>query len=340
MLGLVISSIVLVLLSLALVAGYFLSFFGDQAMDLAAAFPFLAGIACAVALVGFLAVPLDSTSRENPFHASRHRLGLWIPAAFSAVYVFVSWAIGDYWGSKGWADAGVLVAMVMIAVPSISLIWAVWLWSVREKATGSLSFLIVLGVAIPIVVGTIGQAGLKTSAALKESATARQLAGINVSPVEDEMLLSRRGNPIGIRVRYKVRFADGLDDIRYRPTVSLAFVSPHVEMWELRSEITPAVEGRFDKGEYNFVVDFIPAYLPGFMRFPDASQRKTDRCFYWAPLGMRAVATDSVPRRATISLNIARDPRGPSIRRNFQSNAYAQRTFYEGALAEGAIDCH
>jgi hypothetical protein len=89
---------------------------------------------------------------------------------------------------------------------------------------------------IPFAVGAIEWTVFTAAAAFEKRRAEHQLANTHLSDVSDELLLSARGQAIGVRLRYTVRFDEGLDDVRYRPIVSLHFESPFVAMWQLRSQ--------------------------------------------------------------------------------------------------------
>lgn len=324
------------LLTVALIGAYFLSFFGDQVLSPQTASPLLGGIAFSVTLAVLLAYPPHTSvpSLRSP---------IWLPIAFSAAYFLAAWALGYYGGSGAFENVarfvGTFVGLVLVALPSIVLIWLAWAWWSRGQTSPPIGILLAAGLIIPIAVVAVEFAIFATDTALKRSRTQQQLSNAHMSEVADEVLRSPRGNPIGIRLRYTVRFDQGLDDIRYRPMVSLRFDSRSAGMWEVRSETDPSIRGSFAKSDYRMTDDFIPGYFPGFMRFPDAPQRADDRCFDWAGADREKVLRAGA-ERATISVSFASSPDTGVIARNSSSGlAYSQKTFYNGALKEGAREC-
>lgn len=343
-LGLVAAIALLALLSIVVVGGYVISLFGDQALGLNEASPFLTGIALSVVLIVLLAWPLDFVSSAMPAGPANRAYRIWVPAAFTAAYVTGAWAVGTFVGSGTWnglAQAiGVDAALLLIALPSTVLVWLTWAWWSRGKVIRPLGFLVVAGVIIPFAVAGLATEIVTSKETETKQRTEHQLANAHLSEVADELLLSERGNRIGIRLRYTVRYADGLDDKRYRPIVSIRFDSPSVEMWPVRSQTDPAVGARFDAREYAVTEDFIPMYFPGFMRFPDAPQRSDDRCFYWGRPSDREIAKDSEPRHATINMSFATGPEQASKNRTSATRTvYSQSEFFDAALREGARDC-
>jgi hypothetical protein len=168
--------------------------------------------------------------------------------------------------------------------------------------------------------------------------TEYQLANAHMSESRDEVLFSARGNPIGICIRYTVRFDEGLDDTRYRSNVSLQFDSMPA-MWKIQAETIPFVKSSFSQGEYRFTEDFIPYNFPGFMRFPDAPQRADDRCFSWGNPQTRKFAMSSEAQHATIYVFFPRSLDDHVSRRSTSSLEYSQITFYKGAISAGVLNC-
>ncbi len=343
-LGLVAAIVLLALLSIVVVGGYVISLFGDQVLGLSEAAPFLAGMALSVVLIVLLARPLDFASPVMPAGSVNRNYHVWVPVVFTAAYVTGSWALGTFVGSGTWnglAQAiGLDVALLLIALPSTVLVWLTWAWWSRGKVVRPLGVLMVAGAIIPLAVAGLATEIVTSKETATKQRTEHQLANAHLSEVTDELLLSERGNPIGIRLRYTVRYADGLDDKRYRPIVSVRFDSPFVEMWPVRSQIDPAVGAQFDAREYSVTEDFIPMYFPGFMRFPDAPQRSDDKCFYWGRPSDREIAKDSETHHATINMSFATGPEQASKNRTSTTRRiYSQGVFFSAALREGARDC-
>lgn len=148
----------------------------------------------------------------------------------------------------------------------------------------------------------------------------------------DEALLGARGHPIGVRLRFKVRFEHGLDDTRLQPVAGLHIPSPPANMVMRDWAVTPPVSGKFPAGEYLFTQDFIPDFLPKSMRFPSSPQVADDQCFYWGNEAHRLAATSDVKQQLEVSI-MAYDIR------QLTSSSYALHDFYLGAMAEGAHEC-
>jgi hypothetical protein len=279
----------------------------------------------------------------NQPEPSPHKDLVWVPLGFSAAYFVASCALGFYAGSGTWpglsAAIGVFSALFWIALPSLLFLWLCWAWWSRSESRPPAAVLLVAGLVIPFAVAGIEWSLFTANAAFEKRKVGLQLANAHLSEVTDEVLLAADGQPIGVRLRYTVRFDEGLDNVRYRPLVSLRFESPLVAMWHLRSETDPIVADRFGKGTYRFTEDFIPMYFPGFMRFPDAPQRADDRCFYWGRPAEREIVKDAATMPATIDVSFARGPDQPMSRRSVSSRAYAQSVFYRGAQSEGAHEC-
>ena len=339
-LGLAAAVVLLVLVPITLVGAYFISLFGDQAFQIGMAAWFLAAITLSVALVVLLAKPLDLVPPAKESRTASRQSFVWIPFAFSVVYVIGSWIAVLYALSTMSPAGGIGIDMALFstAVPSLLLLWLTWVWWSRRRNPWPLGVFLALGFTIPLVVISAAYAIFTARLATERQTTERQLANAHLSEFTDELLLSARGNPIGIRLRYTIRFDEGLDDLRYRPLVTLSFESPHVAMSQLRAATDPSVAGRFAKGEYRFTDDFVPYFFPqGITQFPQ--EQANNRCFYWGFPRARELVKDAEARRATIFMSFPRSLNDHMSRSSSTTLAYSLGAFYDGAIREGARDC-
>jgi hypothetical protein len=173
--------------------------------------------------------------------------------------------------------------------------------------------------------------------AFHESRTTRQLAHSRISSVSDEPLLTAKGNPIGVRIRYTVQYDDGLDDQHYAPFAQLWTETPTLyfnSLILLRRKVMPRVDGTPRKGAYKFTEDFVPGFSPRMILF-----QLPEPCFAWY------VSTQSSAHRASREETLESAPQHFRIViEPFQytartANAYAYRTFYDGQTREGAQEC-
>jgi hypothetical protein len=168
----------------------------------------------------------------------------------------------------------------------------------------------------------------KLTQTIKERKTARQIAHSRILTVLDEPLLGARGNPIGVRISYRVEYDDGLDDPSYAPFANVHVDDPAGNLSTLNREVTPAIVGAYRNGEYQFTEDHVPNFLPAGFLFPQSS----DLCLRWSSEAERAAVLRSGPQQYGIRIE-------PFRFQGVTSKAYAFQTFYDGALREGAHEC-
>ena len=258
---------------------------------------------------------------------------VWIPLAFTPVHLLVTYFAGEVTGRGSWFNFAV-PTMLLVGIPSIALMWAAWgLLSWRPPA-GATGLLVGTGLALPFVCGGLILGTLRAIEETRDARRADQLAHATAFDISDEPLLSRSGNPIGVRLRYKVRFDKGLDDMRFHPFATLHFESPPDNLLASSVAVTPKASDRYEARVYEFTEDFIPPFLPRFMHFPElaASKDGADRCFDWGNDALRRARIDASPQRLTLRIE-------PLNVTQATTRDYAWPTFIDGAKREGARDC-
>jgi len=223
-----------------------------------------------------------------------------------------------------WIRLGRIVALLFAAVSAVAywvLYGVFWARKIRRSTTA----LLLTGILCPVVVTTSVLEVAKLSQTFKDRKTARQIAHSRIESVRDELLLSARGNPIGVRIRYRVEYDEGLDDLRYAPFANVHVDDPTANLSTLNKEVRPAIIG---SGKNEFTEDFGPNFLPAGFIFPGSQ----DLCLRWQSKEGKAAVLRSAPQHYTIEIE-------PFRYRSVTTNAYAFQAFYEGALREGAKEC-
>lgn len=258
---------------------------------------------------------------------------VWIPLAFTPVHLLVTYFAGEMTSRGSWVGFAI-PTMLLVGIPSIALMWAAWgllSWRTPPGATG---LLVGTGLALPFVCGGLILGTLRVIEETRDVRRADQLAHSLAFDITDEPLVGRSGEPIGVRLRYKVRFEKGLDDIRFHPFATLRVESPPDNLLASTVAVTPRVSDRYEARVYEFTEDFIPSFLPRFMRFPElgASTEGSDRCFDWGNDAIRRAKRDAPPQRLMLRIE-------PLNVTQTTTRDYAWSTFIDGAKREGARDC-
>jgi hypothetical protein len=226
-----------------------------------------------------------------------------------------------------WIRLGRIFALGLAAI-SAMVLWALYGVFWARGAPRSPGALLLTGILCPFVVATSVFQITKLVRGVRERRTARQLAHSRISKLRDELLLGPDRHPIGVRIRYSVAYEDGLDDLHYSPFATVHLNDPMGNLLVLKKEVSPAAEGRYDRREYQFTEDHVPIFVSASLIFPESK----DSCIRWSNEEQRTAALQSPPQHYQIVIE-------PYRRQSETTNEYALKTFYEGALREGAKEC-
>lgn len=147
----------------------------------------------------------------------------WIPLVFTPLQLLGAYAAGDLISRGSWINFAI-PRMLLIGVPSVVLMWVAWgllSWRTPPRAT---RWLVAVGIILPFVCAAAAVGMARVIESYDGARTARQLAQAQLLDLSDEPLLGAGGNPIGVRITYRIRFEEGLNDTRYQP-----FATLHVE---------------------------------------------------------------------------------------------------------------
>jgi hypothetical protein len=227
-----------------------------------------------------------------------------------------------------WIRLGRIFALGLAAI-SAMVLWVLYGLFWARGTPRSQGALLLTGILCPFVVTTAVFQVTKLVRGAHERRTARQLAHSRISKVQDEMLLGPGGNPIGVRIRYSVAYQDGLSDLHDAPFATVHVNDTMGNLLPLNKEVSPAVSGRYERSEYRFTEDHVPMFLPPSLIFPESK----DWCIRWANEEQRTAVLQSPLQRYEIVLE-------PYRQQSETTKEYALKTFYDGALREGAKECH
>jgi hypothetical protein len=247
-----------------------------------------------------------------------------IASGFTALYVAVALLFGPLLDRGSWLHLGRIV-LLSLAGLSIGVLWS--FYAIFRLRLNTVT-LLAAGALCPVLVTVCLAQALSLVRGASERKTARQVTASRIVEVTDELLLGSKGNPIGVRVRYRVRYGEGLDDLGFRPFATLHVDEPSGNLWESSESVAPEVTGAYLKADYEFTDDYVPSFLPRGFLFAHT----VDPCFRWSTEAERARVLGSPAQRFSITIQ-------PYRYEAKTTNSYALRTFYEGALKEGAMEC-
>lgn len=156
-----------------------------------------------------------------------------------------------------------------------------------------------------------------------------------VFDMKDEILFSQKGNPIGIRLRYSMRFPDN-NYFWESPTMSSeTYLGGISMMYPANLTINPPMIGtdplRYEKGKiYNFTIDMMPTFII-------QNVDKTKSCIRKPPVEFKDAFQKLIQSNETISLTIRiLGTRYVGV----TNNTYNIKLFYDSAIKEGAFECN
>ncbi|MCE3255244.1 MAG: hypothetical protein K0R25_738 [Rickettsiaceae bacterium] len=157
-----------------------------------------------------------------------------------------------------------------------------------------------------------------------------------ISNMTDEVLLSDKGNPIGIRLKYSISFPDEDHNWGFpmaSPEKNLG-VSIWSDMTTVNHHVEPSVMGdKVDKNEqgkvYNFTFDMIPYFVR-------QDVKKTKKCIDKPSKQYEEAFQKLIQNSELIRFNIRISGANFS---GTTANAYDLKEFYDSAIKEGVRDC-
>ena len=287
-----------------------------------------------------------------------------IAVSFFFVYAILAWLLVGL-SVHGPDSLPWLAAVYLFAATSALLLTCRYLHNTGRKYKALIAFFVGLALACcaPLVVAA--------AAGYEEIRRDFQLARTTVSDVTDETLYTEGGNPIGIRVSYKIRFPwnDHYDidpflrpgDSFYRAVrdqIPRNFTHGPLRMKAVARTIVPFPEeanrGKmdpeslqaptyglwFDRGvDYQFTFDMIPKYIGvkndggGYcLALPEQLR------WHGSPEGFDALIQAGAPTRYEIWIHDTTYGR-LNGEETFTQNDYNPRVFYDGLQREGVETC-
>jgi len=255
---------------------------------------------------------------------------IWVPVALTIAYFGYAILTPVH---ADWFTAFVRSLMLGGAAAASLAVWTYYAFWVRRRAR-RLRELFVVGL---VPVALLGCAELYSGYRSRRLAAleTRVRTEARLVRIDDEELLTPRGNPIGVRLRYEVHYPEGSDElIPHIPPAGLSMVPlPYLSgFWVLNTE-----SRALNATDYAMTSDVVPEFMPKMIRFPENAGKpgsgSSDPCFVWSRgAAQRAEVIDGSPRTFWVSLG---EPRYSAPTRR----SYDLHRFVEGAVAEGAREC-
>src|SRR5579863_7489017 len=132
---------------------------------------------------------------------------IWVPVFFTFLYFGIAVFTPI---ETGFLASFVRVLLLSIAALCSLLLWMSWFVWLRRGSRG-IARLVIIAVLLPVVICGIPAAVASYRSRHLSDLDARMKKEGTVTTVEDEELLTDQGNPIGVRVRYQVRYPKGAE---------------------------------------------------------------------------------------------------------------------------------
>jgi len=255
---------------------------------------------------------------------------IWVPVLFTLAYF--SYALLSPIHAD-WFKAVVRFFLLSAAAVSSVLLWACYgLWFHRKSR--SLGWLFGIGLLPVAILGVFALYSLYRSHHLA-SLDSKIKTESRLIRIDDEELLTARGNPIGVRLHYEVHYPKGSGElIPHVPPANLSMVPlPYLMGFWVRNTESRALNAT----DYSMTVDVVPEFMPKMIRFLETPNNpgsgSPDPCFWWARgPSERITVLSTAPQAFWIYLS------APQYSARTQRSYDLQR-FYEGALNEGTKEC-
>jgi hypothetical protein len=180
-------------------------------------------------------------------------------------------ALGVGWGMIHSAGLGIVVAFVPLAL-GLAILWAGYLLFSRRPIRGAPAIFTIYALGLLLL-----NEMLLPMTPLRAWKGQRNIDAIEVFNIDDEVFLSARGHPIGIRLTFDARFpetvaanvgASVFSPVAGQAPGPLQLARGH----QLSIEPSPALEGGYHVFRKDTVYRFTETTLPDFLSYDDRTQ--------------------------------------------------------------------
>ena len=248
----------------------------------------------------------------------------WIAAALVATFT----------PRSDWIDLRWPIAVYFFAIPTTILLWMVVIGVHFLRPALPRSRFVLIGVALPLVYVAVAVVGGRWFSAWREQRLEEQLRIASLAAFDDEPLAGAKG-PIGVRLRYRVVYPQGLDlDEDHGAFAQLGTSPSRSAFVKMRRAVAPRVSGRFPPGTYEITEDFVPAFLPPSLLYATSEPAASDHCFRWSTNMSRQAVLSENAELLAVAVYLSHS----AIQRSTR-HPYRLADFYATAAEEGAVNC-
>lgn len=259
---------------------------------------------------------------------------LWIPSLFTFLYFAFAILVPV---RAMWFEGLLRTAVLLIAALCSLLLWISYtVWVARDAR--KLESLLIIALSLPVVLYGIPLAALAVLTIQQKhlmEIDGQVKKEARILTIEDQELLSDHGNPVGVRVRYQVRYPIGAEGlISHLPPANLSSApDPYAKGFWVRSNQFHALSAT----DYELISDVVPDFMPQMIRFAEdpmfPRNASKDPCFNWPGGSSERTAVLNMPPQTFRIFVTEPAYSGPT------HGSYDLHRFYEGAVQEGAKEC-
>jgi hypothetical protein len=258
---------------------------------------------------------------------------LWVPALFTFLYFAFAILVPV---RATWFEGMIRIAVLLIAGLCSFLLWVSYIVLVRGARKSE--SLLMIALSLPVVlygipIAVLAVLSIQQKHLMEIDSQVKKEASILT--IEDQELLTDHGNPVGVRVRYKVRYPNGAEAlISHLPPANLSSApDPYAKGFWVRSSQFHALSAT----DYEMSSDVVPEFMPQMLRFAEDPRflrsGGKDPCFNWPGGSSERTAVLNTPPQ-TFRIYVTEPAySGPT------HASYDLHRFYEGAIQEGAREC-
>jgi hypothetical protein len=232
---------------------------------------------------------------------------------------------------------------VYYVLPLVLLLWAGWAafrFNGNERSTYLFSL---YGLLLPLAYYLAWQ----VPAFVERQWHAYQLTQARFEDVTDTPLLSAKGQPIGIRFTYRVTFPLGLSALGQEPPADAPMAGLYLPrdkstlmfFANRTSTLLDVARSGFPAGTTKVTIDAVPAFMPLAIQASGSFPASTpaNLCFRWKDAEDRTLQLSAGKQHVLLEVG----PYGRYVQRGARATnrEYSLAAFYQGALAEGAVEC-
>lgn len=259
-------------------------------------------------------------------------------AIFTVIYALIAFYLGTAMSVMHGIELTLPFSGGFLGI-AIGTLWWIYFFVKRKNFRRSSMFFFFSGIGVGLLLVGAIIASQNPLSQLERYRHAKHAANTEVLNMKDEVLYSKTGNPIGVRLNYQMRFPDSdyfWQSVSISPNDQLGtsiWTSMQMVNWNIEPPMTSTDPSkyavRYEQGKtYKFTVDMIP-------NFVIQNVDKTKQCIIkpskdYVDTFQKLIQNEDVRFDIRVS--------GTEFT-GITANTYSFKEFYDSAIKEGALEC-